>query len=136
MEVGRLCLKVQPYKMFQNQNKNHLHLPLNHSLLWVIAITNLMLIATIWYAPTINASYASPQVAQVPIPTTQPTAPTPAPAPVAAAPVLDPYASQYYPMPTQPAYYPAATPYAQPYMYDPYQAGYSYQPPIKFLVGS
>lgn len=128
--------------MYQNQNKNYFHLNPHHGLLWVIAITNLLLIGTIWYAPTINASYASAPVKEAPAPVAPPVAPTPIPQPQLQYPVVNPYSPQYYPTQNQPGYYPGQTPtfygpttYSQPPVYDPYQSGYTYQPPVKFLVG-
>lgn len=127
--------------MFQNQNQNHLPHHLNHHLLWVIAITNLLLIGTIWYAPTINASYAATPAPASPVVVSTPV--IPAPQPTLQAPVINPYATQYYQMQSQPGYYPdqpqtfygPATTYTETSIYDPYQSGYSYQPPVKFLVG-
>lgn len=107
----------------------------------MIAITNLLLIGTIWYAPTINASYAAEPVKETPAVVSTPV--IPAPQPPLQAPVINPYATQYYPTQSQPGYYPdqpptfygPATNYSQPPVYDPSQSGYPYQPPVKFLVG-
>ncbi|MEZ4210405.1 MAG: hypothetical protein R3B38_01700 [Patescibacteria group bacterium] len=128
--------------MYRFQNQNHFHTTSsNQVLIWVLVMTNVGLIITIWFSPMIN-SWMNHQPAQVHIqeqPTQTQVQAQPQPQvqsnqitqPQYYQPVYYPTPQYYYP--TTPTYQPTVPqqplPYTSPLTTDP-------NAPVRFLMGS